>query len=165
MDDFLLLYLFQIGVWVDAGSRFENQHNNGISGFVEQMLYHGTQSRNRGQLEVDLAKLGARLNSYTSREHTAYYVQVPNAQVEKGFLYYSWWNSKYVILAVDILANVLRASKFEDSAVEAERQVLLRRLQESEDNINDVVIDNLHATAFQGTPFALSPLGNTEALK
>ena len=69
------------------------------------------------------------------------------------------------ILAVDILANVLRAGKFEDSAVEAERQVLLRRLQEAEGDSNDVVLDNLHATAFQGTPFGLSPLGTTESLQ
>jgi len=142
--------LTTVGVWVDAGSRYENPHNNGITGFVENVLYHGTSSRTRAQLETDLAKIGARLNSYSSREHTAFFVQVPNANVEK---------------AVDILANVLRAGKFEDSAVEAERQVLLRRLQEAEGNSNDVVLDNLHATAFQGTPFGLSPLGTTESLQ
>uniref|UniRef100_A0A7E4UQZ6 Mitochondrial processing peptidase beta subunit n=1 Tax=Panagrellus redivivus TaxID=6233 RepID=A0A7E4UQZ6_PANRE len=142
--------LTTIGVWIDAGSRYENSNNNGISSFVEQVLYHGGANRSKAQLETELAKLGARLNSYTSREHTAYFVQVPNGQVEK---------------VVDILAKVLRNGKFDDAAVEAERKILLRKLQESEDNLNDVVLDNLHATAFQGTPFQLSPLGNTTALK
>uniref|UniRef100_A0AC35FA55 Peptidase M16 N-terminal domain-containing protein n=2 Tax=Panagrolaimus sp. PS1159 TaxID=55785 RepID=A0AC35FA55_9BILA len=75
--------LTTIGVWIDAGSRYENGENNGISSFAEHLVYHGSSSRNRSQLELDLAKLGARLNSYTSREHTAYFVQVPNGEVEK----------------------------------------------------------------------------------
>jgi predicted Zn-dependent peptidase len=142
--------LTTIGVWIDAGSRYENGENNGISSFVEHLVYHGSSSRNRSQLELDLAKLGARLNSYTSREHTAYFVQVPNGEVEK---------------VVDILANAVRSSKFDEAAIDAERQVLIRRLQEAEGNVNDVVLDNLHATAFQGTPFSLSPLGNMRALE
>ena len=71
----------------------------------------------------------------------------------------------YSFSVVEILGNAVRNSKFEDSAIESERQVLIRKLQEAEGNITDVVFDNLHATAFQGTPFSLSPLGNVQALQ
>uniref|UniRef100_A0A7E4UV16 Cytochrome b-c1 complex subunit 2, mitochondrial n=1 Tax=Panagrellus redivivus TaxID=6233 RepID=A0A7E4UV16_PANRE len=136
-----------IGLWLDLGSIYDDAHLNGSSAFVEQLVYHG--SGGKAQLELELAKLGGRLSSYTSREHTAFFVQVPNAGVEK---------------AVALLANAVKNPSLDNSAVEAERNVLLRKLAESESNLSEVALDNLHATAFQGTPFAQSPLGNTNGL-
>uniref|UniRef100_A0A1I7ZDC1 Mitochondrial-processing peptidase subunit beta n=1 Tax=Steinernema glaseri TaxID=37863 RepID=A0A1I7ZDC1_9BILA len=139
-----------VGVWIDSGSRYENDGNNGVATFLEHMIYKGTGKRTQAQLESELGKIGASLNSFTSREHTAYYAQCPTSEVEK---------------TVDILADVLRNSKFDDAAIEAERNVLLRKMQEAEENIQEVVFDNMHAAAFQGTPLARSPLGTTEAIK
>lgn len=90
------------------------------------------------------------MNSFTSRDQTVYLVQVVNENVEK---------------VVDILADVLRNSKFTTEDIEVEKQLLLKQLDELEQNQEEVVWDMLHASAFQGTPLSLSPYGKTEAIK
>ncbi|KAK0416829.1 hypothetical protein QR680_012707 [Steinernema hermaphroditum] len=139
-----------VGVWIDSGSRYENDGNNGVATFLEHMIYKGTGKRTQAQLETELGKIGASLNSFTSREHTGYYAQCPASKIEK---------------TIDILADVLRNSKFDDAVIETERNVLIRKMQEAEENIQEVVFDNMHSAAFQGTPFARSPLGTTDAIR
>lgn len=139
-----------VGVWIENGSRYETDSNNGISYFLEHMIYKGTGKRAQAQLETELEAIGAKLNSFTQRDQTAFYVQAGASDVEK---------------VVDILADVLRNSKLDSAAVEAERQILLRKLEESDDDHKAVLFDNLHAAAFQGTPMARSPIGTTSALK
>jgi len=139
-----------IGVYVDSGSRYELESNNGVAMLLEHLIYKGTQKRTAKQLETELGKYGARLSSFTSRDNIVYLVQVVNENVDK---------------VMDILADVLRNSKITAEDVEVEKQVLLKQLNEIEENQEEVVWDMLHASAYQGTGMALSPYGRTEALK
>ncbi|KAI6185030.1 Cytochrome b-c1 complex subunit 1, mitochondrial [Aphelenchoides bicaudatus] len=139
-----------IGVYIDSGSRYEHEGNNGVASLLEHLIYKGTAKRSAKQLEQELGKYGARLNSFTSRDQTVYLLQVVNENVEK---------------AVEILADVLRNSKLSAEDIEVEKQLLLQQLAEVEENQEEVVWDMLHAAAFQGTPLALSPYGKTEAIK
>jgi len=138
-----------IGVYIDSGSRFENENNNGVASLLEHLIYKGTAKRSAKQLEAELGKHGARLNSFTSRDQTVYLVQVVNENVEKVF---------------EILADVLRNSRFSAEDVEVEKQILLQQLAEVEENQEEVVWDMLHSTAYQGTPMSLSPYGKTDTI-
>merc|ERR1719460_2695180 len=64
-----------VGVYIDAGSRFENSANNGTAHFLEHMAFKGTGKRTQHQLEVEVENMGALLNAYTSRETTVYYAK------------------------------------------------------------------------------------------
>ncbi|KAL6728772.1 hypothetical protein Aduo_010509 [Ancylostoma duodenale] len=139
-----------VGVWIETGSRYENEENNGVAHFLERLMHKGTGKRASAALESELEAIGAKLQSYTTRDRTAVLVQSSSQDVEK---------------VVDILADVLRNSKLDPSAVEAERAVLLRQLEESENDLQKVTMDNLHTAAFQGTPLSKSPLGTTASLK
>ncbi|CAD5209178.1 unnamed protein product [Bursaphelenchus okinawaensis] len=139
-----------LGVWVDSGSRYETEDNNGVAQVLENLLYKGTAKRSTKQLQADLAKYGARLNSFTSRDHAAYFVQVENKNIEP---------------VTEILADVLRNSKFDQADVEAAKQVVLKQLDEVEQNHEEVAYDYLHMTAFQGTGLGLSPYGRVEAVQ
>ncbi|KAJ1372883.1 Cytochrome b-c1 complex subunit 1, mitochondrial [Parelaphostrongylus tenuis] len=139
-----------VGVWIETGSRYETDGNNGVAHFLERLMHKGTGKRASSALESELDAIGARLKSYTSRDRTAVYVQSSSEDVEK---------------VVDILADVLRNSKLDSSVVEAERKVLLNELEEYEDNLPKVTMDNLHKAAFQGTPMAKGPLGTTTSIK
>uniref|UniRef100_A0A915BK30 Mitochondrial processing peptidase beta subunit n=2 Tax=Parascaris univalens TaxID=6257 RepID=A0A915BK30_PARUN len=139
-----------VGVWIDAGSRFETDENNGVANFFEHMIYKGTMKRAQSQLERELESIGARLNSYTSREHTAIYAQCLSKDVEK---------------VVAILADMIRNSKLDEATIEKERSVILRQLEEADDDFEGVVFDNLHAAAFQGTPLAKSVIGPTKVIQ
>lgn len=139
-----------VGLWIDAGSRFETAANNGTAHFLEHMAFKGTSNRTQLQLELEVENMGAHLNAYTSREQTVYYA--------KAF-------SKDLPRAVDILADIIQNSTLGEAEIERERGVILREMEEIEQNQQEVVFDYLHATAYQGTPLGLTILGPSENIK
>ncbi|VBB31356.1 unnamed protein product [Acanthocheilonema viteae] len=123
-----------VGVWIDAGSRFENDKNNGVAHFLEHMAFKGTMKRSQSALELEVENMGAHLNAYTSREQTVYYAKCFSQDVDH---------------AVEILADILRNSQLRTGEIERERGVILREMQEVEQNLQEVVFDHLHAGAFK----------------
>lgn len=65
-----------LGIWVNTGSAYEPESLNGISHFVEHMVFKGTKSRNAFQISEDIENVGGRSNAYTSREFTAFYAKM-----------------------------------------------------------------------------------------
>ncbi|KAI8070791.1 Metalloenzyme, LuxS/M16 peptidase-like protein [Gongronella butleri] len=142
-----------VGVWIDAGSRAENDKNNGSAHFLEHMSFKGTKSRTQRDLELQIENMGGHLNAYTSREQTVYYA--------KAFKY-------DVPQAVEILSDILQHSRLDLGAIERERDVILREQEEVEKQMEEVVFDHLHATAFPQDSLGLTILGpkeNIETLK
>jgi processing peptidase subunit beta len=136
-----------VGVWIDAGSRAETDKTNGTAHFLEHMAFKGTNRRTQHALELEVENLGAHLNAYTSREQTVYYA--------KSF-------RKDVPVAVDIISDILQNSKLDGTAIERERDVILREQQEVDKQLEEVVFDHLHAVAFQGQPLGRTILGPKE---
>ncbi|KAL5723097.1 mitochondrial processing peptidase [Ranunculus cassubicifolius] len=139
-----------VGVWIDAGSRFESEETNGTAHFVEHMIFKGTESRTVRGLEEEIENMGGHLNAYTSREQTTYYAKVLSKDVPK---------------AVDILGDILQNSSFNEDRIERERDVILREMQEVGGQPEEVIFDHLHATAFQYTPLGRTILGPEENIK
>ncbi|KAG6503911.1 hypothetical protein ZIOFF_036235 [Zingiber officinale] len=133
-----------VGVWIDAGSRFETDETNGTAHFLEHMIFKGTESRTVRQLEEEIENMGGHLNAYTSREQTTYYAKVLDKDVPK---------------ALEILADILQNSSFDEKRIERERDVILREMEEVEGQTEEVIFDHLHATAFQYTPLGRTILG------
>lgn len=139
-----------VGLWIDAGSRFENSKNNGVAHFLEHMAFKGTAKRSQTDLELEVENMGAHLNAYTSREQTVFYAKCLSKDAPK---------------AVEILADIVQNSKLAEPEIERERGVILREMQDVESNLQEVVFDYLHATAYQGTPLGNTILGPTENIK
>lgn len=139
-----------VGLWIDAGSRYENDKNNGVAHFLEHMAFKGTAKRSQTDLELEVENLGAHLNAYTSREQTVFYAKCLSKDVPK---------------AVEILGDIIQNSKLGEAEIERERGVILREMQEVESNLQEVVFDHLHATAYQGTPLGNTILGPTKNIK
>ncbi len=139
-----------MGVWIDAGSRYENDKNNGAAHFLEHMAFKGTKTRTQKQLEVEIENMGAHLNAYTSREQTVYYAKVFKKDVPK---------------AVEILADILQNSLLEESAITRERDVILRESVEVNKQYEEVILDELHSTAFMGTGLGRTILGPDENIR
>merc|ERR1719424_2811709 len=136
-----------LGMWIDTGSRYESDANNGVAHFLEHMAFKGTTKRTQLQLETEVENMGAHLNAYTSREQTVYYAKVLKKDVPK---------------AVEMLSDILLNSTFSQAAVERERDVILREMEEVESQVEEVVFDRLHEVAYVGTPLARTILGPTE---
>ncbi|XP_024080919.1 mitochondrial-processing peptidase subunit beta-like isoform X2 [Cimex lectularius] len=139
-----------IGLWIDAGSRCENEENNGVAHFLEHMAFKGTSKRSQVDLELEVENMGAHLNAYTSREQTVFYAKCLKQDILK---------------ALEILSDILQNSKLGENEIERERGVILREMQEVETNLQEVVFDHLHATAFQGTALGRTILGPTKNIK
>ncbi|XP_020240975.1 probable mitochondrial-processing peptidase subunit beta, mitochondrial [Asparagus officinalis] len=114
------------------------------------MIFKGTETRSVRQLEEEIENMGAHLNAYTSREQTTYYAKVIEKDVGK---------------AVEILADILQNSKFDEARIYRERDVILREMEEVEGQTEEVLFDHLHATAFQYTPLGRTILGPAQNIK
>ncbi|KAI5292580.1 hypothetical protein KEM55_007701 [Ascosphaera atra] len=99
---------------------------------------------------MEIENMGAHLNAYTSRESTVYYAKSFNSDVPK---------------TVDILSDILQNSKFDEGAIERERSVILREQEEVDKQLEEVVFDHLHATAFQNQPLGRTILGPRENIQ
>lgn len=139
-----------VGLWIDAGSRYEDARNNGVAHFLEHMAFKGTAKRSQTDLELEVENMGAHLNAYTSREQTVFYAKCLSRDVPK---------------AVEILSDIIQNSKLGEAEIERERGVILREMQEVESNLQEVVFDHLHATAYQGTPLGNTILGPTKNIQ
>ncbi|XP_030229495.1 cytochrome b-c1 complex subunit 1, mitochondrial [Gadus morhua] len=133
-----------VGLWIGAGSRYESEKNNGAGFFLEHMAFKGTKKHPQTALEQEVESMGAHLSAYTSREHTAYYMKTLAKDLPK---------------AVELLSEVVQHCSLNEADVEQQRAVVLRELEEVEGNLQEVCLDLLHATAFQGTPLSYSVLG------
>ncbi|MGE4327071.1 MAG: M16 family metallopeptidase, partial [Pseudodonghicola sp.] len=102
-----------IGIWVTAGGRHERIEQNGVAHFLEHMAFKGTKTRSALQIAEAIEDVGGYINAYTSREVTAYYVRVLEADVP---------------LAVDVIADILLNPVFDPREIEVERGVILQEI-------------------------------------
>lgn len=138
-----------IGIWIDAGSRFETRENNGVAHFLEHMNFKGCKNYTKAQIESVFETLGAHFNAYTSRDRTAYYIKVLN---------------KDVPLVMDLLSDILKNGIHSPRYIELERPTILSEMREVEEIVEEVIMDNLHTAAYDGTQggLSLTILGPTE---
>jgi processing peptidase subunit beta len=139
-----------VGVWIDAGSRYETEKNNGAAHFLEHMAFKGTKNRTQRQLEVEIENMGGHLNAYTSREQTVYYAKVFKDDVPK---------------AMEILSDILQNSQLDEGAIHRERDVIMRESEEVSKQYEEVILDHLHETAFMGTGLGRTILGPEENIR
>uniref|UniRef100_A0A6Q2WSN4 Ubiquinol-cytochrome c reductase core protein 1 n=1 Tax=Esox lucius TaxID=8010 RepID=A0A6Q2WSN4_ESOLU len=107
----------------------------------------GTKKFPQAALEQQVESMGAHLSAYTSREHTAYYMKTLAKDLPK---------------AVELLSEVVQSCALSEADIEQQRSVVLKELEEVEGSLQDVCLDLLHATAFQGTPLSHSVLGPSQ---
>ena len=136
-----------IGVWVGAGARHEAPEQNGIAHFLEHMAFKGTARRSALQIAEAIEDVGGYINAYTSREVTAYYARVLQADVP---------------LALDVLSDILLNPVFDQGEIEVERGVILQEIGQALDTPDDVIFDWLQEKAYPEQPLGRTILGPSE---
>ncbi|KAM3844733.1 cytochrome b-c1 complex subunit 1, mitochondrial [Vipera latastei] len=139
-----------VGVWLKLGSRYETEKNNGVGNFLEHLAFKGTSKYPYAQFEKEVESIGAHLDSYYSREKTAFYMKILPKDLPK---------------AIELLADITQNCSLEESQVEKERNVILQEMKESDSCLSDVLFDYLHASAYQGTALARTAEGTTANIK
>jgi predicted Zn-dependent peptidase len=137
-----------LGVWIGAGCRHEaTEHENGVAHFLEHMAFKGTETAHRRRDRRRDRECRRHLNAYTSREVTAYYARVLGEDVP---------------LAMDLLADILRAPRFEADEIAVERGVILQEIGQALDTPDDVIFDWLQEVSYPGQPMGRNILGEAE---
>jgi len=136
-----------LGIWVAAGSRFEDEKEHGIAHMLEHMAFKGTSNRTAREITEQIENVGGELNAFTSIEYTAYSARVLAEDVS---------------LAVDILCDILTNSVFETSELIKERRVILQEIGATHDSPEDYVFDSFQQTAFSGQAIGRPILGTPE---
>lgn len=139
-----------LGVWVGAGTRDEKREVNGVAHLLEHMAFKGTKTRTAREIAEEIEAVGGHLNAYTSRESTAYYAKVL---------------AEHAPLAVDILADILQHSTFDEEELARERDVVLQEIGQAHDTPDDMVFDYFQETAFPEQAMGRPVLGTAEIVE
>ncbi|SKA76527.1 Predicted Zn-dependent peptidase [Clostridium sp. USBA 49] len=150
VEDIEYVNSVSVGLWIENGSRNEDKHNNGISHFIEHMLFKGTKKRNAKQIAESIEDVGGQINAFTGKETTCFYVKVLDTHLELSF---------------DILSDMIFNSVFNYEDIEKEKGVIIEEINMSEDLPEDVLSD-LHSKAIWGDdPISMPILGTIETVK
>ncbi|MDR7143072.1 pitrilysin family protein [Rhizobium sp. BE258] len=138
-----------LGVWIKSGSRNETEDEHGIAHLLEHMAFKGTARRSARDIAEEIEDVGGEVNAATSTETTSYYARVLK---------------DHVPLAIDILADILTESAFEEDELEREKQVILQEINAANDTPDDVVFDKFSETAYKDQTLGRAILGTPETV-
>lgn len=134
-----------------VGSRQENLRNNGVSHFVEHLMFKGTVKRPKTiDISKELDGIGAEYNAFTGKEHTGYYITA---------------DSSHLPLAMDMLSDMLYQSKFEATEMDRERGVIVEEINMYEDNPSFFVEEIFEDLLFKGSTLGKPIAGPREVIK
>jgi len=131
-------------VFVKAGAKYEQPQNNGVTHFLEHLLFNGTADRSQEQLEPVIDLFGGYINAFTRKEMTGYLVLMPREYIDTGLA---------------IVADMLTNSIIPDAKVEKERGIVTEEIRRNTDNPDYLLESAFAAYNYRGTPYARPVLG------
>jgi predicted Zn-dependent peptidase len=138
-----------LGVWVLSGSRNEPSIQNGISHFVEHMLFKGTKTRSARDVAHEIDSVGGVLNAFTSREYCCFHAKILADKLS---------------LAIDLLADIFLNSVLDLDEMEKERRVILQEILMIEDDPGESVHDLYSREFWQGHPLGWPISGTADSV-
>ncbi len=136
-----------LGVWANVGSRDEDETTNGISHFVEHMVFKGTKKRSVREIAQSLESLGGYLNAFTTKEQTCFYARVLD---------------RHVADAMDVLADLVQNATFKKEELEREKLVVIEELKNAEDDPEDIIHDYFEKALFPKHSLGFPIIGTRE---
>lgn len=139
-----------IGYWVGVGSRDESPTAAGASHFLEHLLFKGTDRRSAFDITAELEAVGGDMNAFTTKECTCFHARVLADDLP---------------LAVDVLTDMVTASKVAAFDVDAERGVVLEEIAMNEDDPGDVAHQNFSTRIYGSSKLAAPVIGTVQSLR
>ncbi|HPT79046.1 MAG TPA: pitrilysin family protein [Candidatus Atribacteria bacterium] len=139
-----------VGIWFRAGSVYEGPNENGISHFIEHMLFKGTTKRSAKDIAEEIDAVGGQLNAFTAKEYTCFYCKVMDEHIKLG---------------MDLLSDMVLNSVFDERELEKEKGVITEEIYMYEDSPEDLVHDLLAMKFFGDHPLANNILGTPSQIE
>ncbi len=137
-------------VVVKAGSKYENDQNNGFTHLLEHMLFNGTETKTREDITEGIKNYGGYINAFTRQEMTGYLVVMPTEFIDQGL----------DIQSDQLFNSILPADEFPK-----ERDIVAEEIKKDNDYEGSVASDYFNSVIFEGTPYALPVIGYDETIK
>ncbi len=139
-----------VGFWIGTGSRRETAKENGISHFIEHMLFRGTATRSAEDIARSVDSIGGNLDAFTSKELVCYNTKVLDEHLPRSF---------------DVLADLILRPAFRDEDIAKEKGVILEELKMDSDNPDYLVNELFSSNFWKGNPLGRPILGTRETVK
>ncbi len=136
-----------VGVWIGAGSVMETPQNNGVSHYIEHMLFKGTSTRSAKEIAEAMDSVGGQLNAVTSKEYTCYYAKTLSEHSSRAF---------------DVLSDMIINSTFTEENIATERGVIREEIAMCDDTPEDLIHDVLSRIMWQDSSLGF-PIAGTES--
>lgn len=131
-----------------VGSRYESQKLNGVSHYIEHLMFKGTKKRpSTLKLTSEIDRLGAEYNAFTSKEYTGYYIKTA---------------AKYLPTSLDILSDMLFNSLFDAKEMEREKNVIVEEIRMYHDNPLMHIDTLAESIMFDGSPLGWDIAGTAK---
>ncbi|MFH1892832.1 MAG: pitrilysin family protein [Candidatus Zixiibacteriota bacterium] len=131
-------------VFVNAGARYETDYNNGVTHFLEHLMFDGTKSRSREELNETAEMYGGYINAFTREDLTAYMILMPKENIDIG---------------LDIQSDQLFNSIIPEEELPKERKIVIEEMKMSIDNPDYQAEAFTRNTIYRGTPYVRPVLG------
>lgn len=125
-----------VGCWIKVGSMNETPEENGLSHFIEHMVFKGTTTRSARDIAEEMDEVGGQLNAFTGKDCTCFYAKVIDEDLA---------------LAVDVVSDIVLRARFDEQELQKERGVVLEEIAMVEDTPEDLVSDILSEAQFAGS--------------
>ena len=139
-----------IGVWLQTGSRDEDPEWNGISHFIEHMVFKGTKHRSAEEIARQVDSIGGNMDAFTAKECICFNVKVLD---------------EHVPVALDILSDLVLNPVFDGSDIARERGVIMEEIKMDEDNPDYLVHEIFTQNFWKDHPLGKPILGTKETVK
>src|SRR3954471_7482198 len=139
-----------VGVWIGSGSRRETPEQNGISHFIEHMLFKGTTSRSAEDIARSVDSIGGNLDAFTAKELVCFNTKVLD---------------EHLSLAMDVLADLVLHPMFRPEDIDKEKGVILEELKMEADSPDYLVHEIFSSNFWRGHPLGKPILGTRETVK
>ncbi len=141
---------FTLGFWFNVGARDESLRNNGISHFIEHMLFKGTKKRTAKMIAEEIESYGGYLNAFTSKEHTCYYSKGLTENLGRTF---------------GVLSDLIQHPLFRETHIRKEAGVVIDELKDIDDNPEELLFDKFEEIIFNGSRLSYPVIGKENNIK
>jgi predicted Zn-dependent peptidase len=141
---------FSLGFWFDVGSRDENKKNNGITHFIEHMLFKGTKKRSPRRIAEEIESYGGYLNAFTSKENTCYYGRGLISSLPRTF---------------DVISDMIQNSAFKSAEIKKETGIVIDELDDINDNPEELIFDKFEEILFAGNSLSMPIIGTEKNIR
>jgi predicted Zn-dependent peptidase len=138
-----------LGCWIDTGTRDEDTHEQGVSHFLEHLLFKGSDKLSARDVSETFDAIGAESNAFTSKEATCFWTRILDQELTTG---------------LDVLSEIIQRPAFRPHEIDAERHVVVEEINMYEDDPNDVAFENFTTAVFAGHALEAPVLGTRDSI-